>query len=383
MKKKLLSLALTAVMVVMMGTSAWAANTDMPFTDVTSSHWAVQAVYYCWHNGIVEGVSETEYNPEGTLTTAQFITMMGRASHEDEIQAQLTSSDNWYSGYVRYLSNNGYLDGISTDDASLNTAITRQEMALIMCNVCKEYNEELDLDTSGTLDDVPDASEIGSAYKDAVEYCYYVGLLTGGEDGSFRPSDTLTRAEAATVLRRTCYWGDVENQKRSTLIDAGISNDVVNDVLNYLITDYINDYREENGLNRLENLWFMNVASEVRAEECSESFSHTRPDGSSFDSVYDDLYKNEFMIGTTGENIIMTSTLNSKSLSNTANELVEMWKESPGHNTNMLGKAYNYIGVGVYFLDTSAYGICIYSTTQFCARYGIITNGTCEWIFPE
>ncbi|MCD8017695.1 MAG: S-layer homology domain-containing protein [Oscillospiraceae bacterium] len=134
MKKKLISLALAAVMAVTLGTPVLAANTDMPFTDVTSSHWAVQAVYYCWHNGIVEGVSETEYKPEGTLTTAQFITMMGRASHEDEIQAQTASSDNWYSGYVRYLSNNGYFDGISTEESSLNTAITRQEMALIMCS---------------------------------------------------------------------------------------------------------------------------------------------------------------------------------------------------------------------------------------------------------
>ncbi len=184
MKKKLISLALAAVMVVMMGTPVLAAKmpSNYPFEDTPKSHWAYASVFYCWFYDIVEGVSDTEFGPDGTLTRAQFITMMGRATDENEVQAQAASSDSWYSAYVRYLSNSGYLDGISTDDVSLSTAITRQEMALIMYNICKEYNTEANIDTSGALSDVPDASEIDAKYKEAIEYCYYIGLLTGGEE---------------------------------------------------------------------------------------------------------------------------------------------------------------------------------------------------------
>lgn len=186
---------------------------SFPFKDVPSEHWARSAVNYCWVNCITNGISETEFGPDETLTRAQFITMMWRALYTDtliyyEEDAQSTSSANWYEESVHDFSINGYLDGISIDDSSLNQGISRQEMALVIYNVCKSYNSELEFDIDNTSSSITDMSDIGNKYADAVKYCYYIGLLTGYEDGSFGPSKTLTRAEAATVLRKVRTWSN-------------------------------------------------------------------------------------------------------------------------------------------------------------------------------
>ncbi|MCD8192264.1 MAG: S-layer homology domain-containing protein [Oscillospiraceae bacterium] len=352
MKKKLISLALAAVMAVMMGTPVLATyRGKFPFEDVPTGHWAKVAISYCWGEYIVEGVSETEFDPNSTLTKAQFITMMGRASHKDEIQAQMTSSDSWYSGYVRYLSNNGYLDGISIDETSLSQTISRQEMALIMYNICTEYNTEVNLDSNGVLSDVPDASEIDAKYKDAVEYCYYIGLLTGGEDGSFRPTDTLTRAEAATVLMKTCYWCKAEETRRTLLTDAGLNETVINQITSALIIDNINDWREENGLNRLETKVFMNEACTARAEEIVTSFSHKRPDGRAGGTIYEDLFGTQMGYE---ENIALSDSSFNATPTEAADIIFELWKDSTGHNANMLSRNY-YIGCGVFVINSRVY----------------------------
>ncbi|MCC8048015.1 MAG: S-layer homology domain-containing protein [Oscillospiraceae bacterium] len=371
MKKKLISLALAAVMVVMMGTPVLAARLeDFPFEDVPKEHWSRAAVYYCWYFYLVEGVSDTEFDPDGTLTTAQFITMMGRATHEDEIQAQTTSTDSWYTAYVRYLSNNDYLDGISIDETSLSQAISRQEMALIMYNICTEYYTEVNIDTSGALSDVPDASEINAKYKDAVEYCYYIGLLTGGEDGSFRPTDTLTRAEAATVLMKTCYWCKAEETRRTLLIDAGLNETVINQITSALIIDNINDWREENGLNRLETKEFMNEACTARAEEIVTSFSHKRPDGRAGGTIYEDLFGTQMGYV---ENIALSDSSFDATLSEAADIIFEGWKNSSGHNANMLSIT-DYIGCGVYVNNSR-----VYSAVQFAGAGQLEKAGYDTW----
>ncbi|MCD7792868.1 MAG: S-layer homology domain-containing protein [Oscillospiraceae bacterium] len=296
MKKKLLSLALAAVMAVMMGSPALATDYrtgSIPFEDVPRGHWAREAISYCWSYYIVEGVSETEFEPESTLTRAQFITMMGRAAFDDEIQSLTASSDNWYSGYVRYLSSKGYLDSLAIDDVSLNQGIPRQEMALLIYNLYKGSNSELDIDTSNATSSISDISSINSDYIAAIEYCYAVGLIAGYEDGSFNPDATLTRAEACTVIRRTLYWDDIDGCSIRDLNKVGISTDLVYQELSNLIIENINDWREENGLNRLETKEFINQACMVRAKEISVSFSHTRPDGRTSGTVYEDLYGTE------------------------------------------------------------------------------------------
>ncbi len=345
------------------------------FSDVVSGHWAYNYVEYCYGQGIVEGVGNGKFDPDATLTRAQFITMMGRATYESEVQAQTTSSDSWYSGYVRYLSNKGYLDGIATDETSLNQGMPRQEMAQLLYNLCdngeivvglysSEYEGEVTV--SGVsinveiLDYISDAGSIGSQYKDAVEYCYYVGLLTGFEDGSFQPNGTVTRAQACAVVNRADYWRDAVNTKRTTMKSVGITDDAINYVISNEVIRLINEYRVENGLDEYTVKLFMNQGAAVRAAEfvANSSLGHTRPDGTSKGYVYKDLFG--------GSNLSCNENLTGGSMygptpAEFAEEIVQRWKDSPGHNATLLNSSYDYIGCGVDFSKTGS----VYCSTNY------------------
>jgi uncharacterized protein YkwD len=78
-------------------------------------------------------------------------------------------------------------------------------------------------------------------------------------------------------------------------------------------------------------------AAQVRAEELLVDFSHTRPDGSSYDSI---LKKMGVKSTRGGENIAMGTYFGPV-------EVVESWSNSKGHRANMLNKGYTKIGVGV------------------------------------
>ncbi|MCD8373396.1 MAG: S-layer homology domain-containing protein [Clostridia bacterium] len=343
------------------------------FSDVVSGHWAYNYVEYCYGQGIVEGVGNGKFDPDATLTRAQFITMMGRATYESEVQAQTTSSDSWYSGYVRYLSNKGYLDGIATDETSLNQGMPRQEMAQLLYNLCdngeivvglysSEYEGEVTV--SGVsinvemLDYISDANSIGSQYKDAVEYCYYVGLLTGFEDGTFQPNGTVTRAQACAVVNRADYWNNALNLKWSALHGVYISDDAMGQVVSNEIIRLINEYRVENGLEEYTVKKFMNQGAAVRAVEyaTNPSLKHYRADGTGGGYVYKDLFGVSFL--DEGECCTGVNISNSKTLSDYAENIVQNWKDSSGHNAQLLTEHAQYFGCGVCFYKSATQIYC-------------------------
>ncbi len=356
------------------------------FSDVTSSHWAYSNIEYCYQQGIVEGVGNGKFDPDATLTRAQFITMMGRATYESEVQAQTTSSDSWYSGYVRYLSNKGYLDGIATDETSLNQGMPRQEMAQLLYNLCdngeivvglysSEYEGEVAV--SGVsinvemLDYISDAGSIGSQYKDAVEYCYYVGLLTGFEDGTFQPNGTVTRAQACAVVNRADYWNNALNLKRSELKRVFITDDAICQVVSNEVIRLINEYRVENGLEEYTVKKFMNQGAAVRAAEFAAypSLAHTRPDGRDSGYVYEDLFGNGL---DSNENLTGVSSPSS-TLSEYAESIILNWKNSSGHNATLLHETPYSIGCGISFTNTAIYCSTNYTSEGQLDRCGFGT----------
>jgi uncharacterized protein YkwD len=108
----------------------------------------------------------------------------------------------------------------------------------------------------------------------------------------------------------------------------------------------INEAREEAGMKPLYEVPVLNNASLVRDLESVEVFSHTRPDGSEFQTVL-----NEYQITSykgAAENLAAGSP--------TVEETFEQWKNSPPHWASMMNSAYTHIGVSYCYDDDSTYG---------------------------
>ncbi|OON84850.1 hypothetical protein BXO88_15310 [Oribacterium sp. C9] len=105
----------------------------------------------------------------------------------------------------------------------------------------------------------------------------------------------------------------------------------------------VNEARKKNGSSKLSLSDELCELANIRAEELTESFSHSRPDGSSCFTVmdgssYDDGYK--------GENIACGQR--------TPDSVMTSWLNSSGHRKNILNRNYSEIGVGFYE-DASGY----------------------------
>ncbi len=111
----------------------------------------------------------------------------------------------------------------------------------------------------------------------------------------------------------------------------------------------INEYRAANGVRKLKLSSICVEAANVRVQEQVSAFSHTRPNGTRFLTVYDDLgYKGVFDIK--GENLQKHSDasydIDTASL---VTEAIENFKLSESHNALMLSDNYEYVGFAVYF----------------------------------
>ena len=145
-----------------------------------------------------------QFDPNGTMTRAEFITVVTRALYSDQLaNLPAVSGEYWYANNYDIAVDNGLIfeNEFKFDKSTLNAPMPREEMALILVRACEQMGE----DTSGTVQTsrISDFSTVSDPYQKAVLQAFTLGLIAGKDDtGRFDPHATLTRAEGATVLYR-------------------------------------------------------------------------------------------------------------------------------------------------------------------------------------
>lgn len=121
--------------------------------------------------------------------------------------------------------------------------------------------------------------------------------------------------------------------------------DLINEV--YEIT---NNYRSLVGVPSLTLDSSLVTAASIRAKEISDSFSHTRPNGSSCFTVLSEL---GISYGTAGENIAAGYS--------SSQSVMEGWRSSSGHYQNIISSKFKKIGIGVNIINNQYYWVQIFS----------------------
>lgn len=116
--------------------------------------------------------------------------------------------------------------------------------------------------------------------------------------------------------------------------------------------EYVNNLRSENGSSPLTLDGNLNLAATIRALEMawSSKFSHTRPDGRSCFTIFNDL---GLSAGMAGENIAGGST--------STKYVFDMWDKSEGHHNNMINPNFTKIGVGKATVNGATYWVQLFS----------------------
>ena len=184
-----------------------AAKPENPFADVKSGSWYEAAVLYARANGFFDGTGATTFEPEGSMTRAMFVTVLGRmAGVEAADYAGVTdftdvAEGTWYAPFVKWAARYGITTGTGSGRFSPDGKITREEMAVFFVRYFETFDAMPKADATVTTEPA-DLNEVSSWAQDAVLKLWALGLLNG--DGkSFAPKDKATRAQTAALCERT------------------------------------------------------------------------------------------------------------------------------------------------------------------------------------
>jgi|LSQX01.1.fsa_nt_gb hypothetical protein len=169
------------------------------FKDVNPSAWYSANVQIAYELGLIKGSSTDAFSPDGNLTIAEAITLASRLSSiYYSATDEFTQSDVWYNVYVDYALEAEIIT--QSQFSNYTKATTRAEFVQIFAKALpEEAMEIINWVEDGAIPDI----KIEYNYANAVYFLYRAGILTGSDKlGTFNPSSTITRAEAAALVTR-------------------------------------------------------------------------------------------------------------------------------------------------------------------------------------
>ncbi len=214
MKKRMISLILSLTLLLSLSAPALAAAPAAKphFTDVPTSHWAYTQIERAYSDGVIAGTEGNAANytgvfsPSGTLTEAQFVTIMTRAFFNEELEAAkkvVGSNAKWYAAAQKVAEDKHLLTFVQ---GKMDAPITRYDMAAIMTNImsAKEFPGRPDATKiEETFDKIADFKSIPNYYQVSVASVFAMGLIAGTDSkGTFSGASYMNRAQAAVVYGR-------------------------------------------------------------------------------------------------------------------------------------------------------------------------------------
>lgn len=205
--KRLLAIVMAlSIVMAMLPVSALGAGREEGFRDVGDGDWFRDAVDYVVSHGIFNGTSDSAFEPNGGMTRAMMVTVLGRVAQidPDDYSGGSGFTDvepgSWYEPYVAWAVESGITLGVGEGLFAPNDPVTRAQMALFLMRLL----EYLGVDAPAAVTDgLPvDCDAIPDYAREAVELMWKSGVFEGGGDGRFDPERQLTRAEVAALLMR-------------------------------------------------------------------------------------------------------------------------------------------------------------------------------------
>lgn len=174
-----------------------------PFSDVKETDWFYEPVMYALQNGLFEGISDTIFSPQGFMTRAMYVTVMGRIAeiNLDDYKGSTEFSDvpvdSWYAPFVKWAKEEGITTGIGSGKFNPDGLITREQMATLIVRFFDAYKIPYpEANVTSTPSDIDSVSDYA---KEAVLKLWRCGIFEGSGSGKFNPKQNATRAEAAIL----------------------------------------------------------------------------------------------------------------------------------------------------------------------------------------
>ena len=158
----------------------------LPFVDVSVNAWYYESVKAAYEAGLMNGVTDTEFAPNATLTRAMIWTILARASGVDT-----EGGATWYAKAQEWVVAKGVSDG---EDPMGN--VTREQLVTMLWRL--NGSEVM----TGYIGNYIDTGDISEWANQAMLWAVQNGIIEGDENMALAPKADTTRAQAATFFVR-------------------------------------------------------------------------------------------------------------------------------------------------------------------------------------
>lgn len=367
-KSTIIFLVISVIMVLC--TTGIFASSPAAFKDVPASYWGYKNIQRAYTDGVVSGTDynektgERNFSPEAKLTTAEFVTILTRAFYTEEVSSSPSDANPWYAVAKEVAKEHNITNNLNWENADYPSS--RYQMAEIIYNILVDKGVTLPTEAELTAAQakIGDWDRISEErYRKPIATVVAMGIITGKDSsGSFVGADYVTRAEAATIYCRLAdiiAYKDISTQSDKPDCSANVYNnenikekqikDSVAVDFTGRITELVNEARKNNGLNEVLLDNELSQAALLRASECAQKFSHTRPDGTKCFTILGEM---GISYSYAAENIAYGQE--------DADEVMNDWLNSPGHRANIMNSHVTKIGVGYIDVDGRIYWVQIF-----------------------
>lgn len=175
----------------------------LPFVDVAAEDWYGDAVAAVYARGLMTGTAEDTFAPELAATRGMVVSILHRLAGSPTVNAEVfedVAVDDWYGQAVAWAASEGIASGTSAETFSPNAAVTREQLAALLCNFAAQQG--VDTTARSDLSCFDDAATVSDWAQDAVSWAHAEGLLAGTSATTLSPQGEATRAQLAAMLVR-------------------------------------------------------------------------------------------------------------------------------------------------------------------------------------
>jgi hypothetical protein len=180
---------------------------DVGYRDVSKNSWCYAEVTFIADREIMNGTGEGVFSPNGQMTRAMFVTVLGRLAGIDTAEYEGRESGftdvkagKWYTAYVIWAAEQGIVNGTGNGKFSPNGTLTREQLCTMLVRYLK--SQGMHLAATEKVKKFTDEDKISKWALESVNALRAAGIPVGYPDGSFKPKNVCTRAQAAAFLSR-------------------------------------------------------------------------------------------------------------------------------------------------------------------------------------
>jgi len=201
----------------------------IPFTDINPDSWMYNPVYYCYTNGLMNGVTKTMFDPNGNATLAMLVKTIHiiagspAASENAVMPYEDAKTTSYYFPALLWCVENNIVRISETPTFNANATVTREMAMLYLYRMTDRIKKNDKVLIDNVLDKFSDADSISEDCLIAMQWAVGKELIAGS-GGLLNPQGNASRAQLATLLMSTDTFVDNLEEEYSPLTRGDIDN---------------------------------------------------------------------------------------------------------------------------------------------------------------